>query len=133
MNQLRTRPRRPVDPTKYGPDARRDIVTPRELAAQSAAMALTPLEGDDYTERYDVARLAVAIGMLAAKAQSLTVTLTPLQMVEVLGLEWWGDTGMERVDNALASLVSLGVVEILARESHAVYERRDKITVMVRE
>ena len=75
----------------------------------------------------------MAIGMLAARAQSLTVTLTPLQMVEVLGLQWFGDTGMERVDNALASLVSLGVVEILARESHAVYERRDRITVMVRE
>jgi hypothetical protein len=122
-----------MNQSKHPHDARREIDTDKERRAKAAAMALTPLEGDDYTERFDVARLAVAIGMLAARAQSLTVTLTPLQMVEVLGLEWWGDTGMERVDNALASLVSLGVVEILARESHAVYERRDKITVMVRE
>jgi hypothetical protein len=131
MNQLRAR--RPSDPTKHAHDARRDIATPRELAAQSAARSLAPLEGDDYTERFDVARAGVALWMLEQASGSMTVTVTPAQLIDALRLAPFGDSGLERVDNAIASLVSLGVVEIIERAPHDRYDRRDRITVMVRE
>lgn len=92
-----------------------ETTTPAELRAQSEARSLAPLEGDELTLQRDVARIAVLLGYYGCAVGSRVVRLTMRDVCTVLGMPILGTAGVERIDNAIAQLVSLGVVEIVDR------------------